>query len=711
VKWYQNVLSRWYTLGGFALGLFFIVAATEIEITSEHLPWNFASFLAVQRIEPLLRLAYITPVILGFMAGMLGNQKYLSSVISKGKKEWEAIFDSFSDLILVTNSEGRIIRCNYAVIDRLNTRFVNVVGKLVSEILTPNHQGGADEFSDDDKKGFLWFGRLYDVSTYPIQVDGVERQNLFILHDITQRVKMENNLALERNLLRTLIDNLPDRIYVKDIQGCKTISNMADWRASGGKRMEDVIGKTDFDSYPAELANKYWADDKTVLDSAMPIINREEPGLDVQGNPVWVMTTKAPLRDEEGHVIGLVGIGRDITNQKKQDEKLHQLSRAVEQSVSTIVITDLDGNIVYANPQFTATTGYDIDEALGKNPRILKSGYTSQQEYKRLWDSIKSGREWRGEFKNLKKNGEMYWEYATISPILNEAGKITHFLAVKEDITERKRIESDLVREKQFLETLSLNSPVSITVLDEEGNIVSSNSAFERMFGYVPSEIVGKNLDSLISTEETVQDAVAYTRQASAGTIHAFGKRRRKDGQLVNVELFGGPVPLAEKKNGILAIYHDITELENARKEAEESNHAKSEFLANMSHEIRTPMNGVIGMLELALDTQLTSEQRDFLETSLHSAEALLALLNDILDFSKIEAGRLELEKINFNLRNTVEDVAYTLATRAQSKGPEIACLIHPISPLTCAAILVACDKYWSTWLGMPSSLRIRARS
>ncbi|MGZ9225201.1 MAG: PAS domain S-box protein, partial [Anaerolineales bacterium] len=677
MAWYKNRTVRQFAVIGFLGGLLLLVLALWLEFNENHLPLAWQSFLYLHRTEPVIFMLDFAPIVFGIMGGLWGWQYSLSVTITRGKKEWETIVDSLADLIIMSDPQGRILRCNRAVVNRLNTTFLNVIGKPLSEVLGLREPNELEGFRNSEKI-FAWLDRLYEIKTFEIGSEGGEEQNLFILYDVTERKQVESNLSLERNLLRTLIDNLPDRIYVKDTQGRKTISNMADWRASGGKQMRDVIGKSDFDSYPAELANKFWADDKMVLDSGIRITNREEPGLDGEGNPVWVMTTKAPLHDNDGQVVGLVGIGRDITNQKKSEEKLRQLSLAVEQSSSIIIITELDGSIVYANPKFRETTGYTIDEALGKNPRILKSGHTSKEEYKRLWDTIRSGGEWHGEFYNRKKNGELYWESATISPILDEVGQITHFLAVKEDISERKRAELEILRQKQYFESLVQNSPVAVVVLDNNYLIMEVNPAFEELFGYTNREVVGSDLDALINSEQTILEARQYTKEVTGKLAHAIGKRKRKDGSLVDVEILGVPVLVGEERIAILALYHDVSVLVRAQREAEQASRTKSEFLANMSHEIRTPMNGVIGMLELALDTPLTSEQRDYLQTSLHSAEALLTLLNDILDFSKIEAGRLDLESINFSLRNAVEDVAYTLAQRAQDKGLEVACLIHP---------------------------------
>ena len=154
----------------------------------------------------------------------------------------------------------------------------------------------------------------------------------------------------------------------------------------------------------------------------------------------------SPIYNVEGSLVGASTITRDISFRKKAEDELRKLSRAVDQSPASIVITDTSGAIEYVNPKFVQITGYSIEEAIGKNPRILKSDKKMSEEYKQLWSTITSGSEWHGEFHNKKKNGELYWESAVMSPIREARGTITHFLAVKEDITQRKKAEAE--REK-----------------------------------------------------------------------------------------------------------------------------------------------------------------------------------------------------------------------------------------------------------------------
>ena len=373
----------------------------------------------------------------------------------------------------------------------------------------------------------------------------------------------------------------------------------------------------------------------------------------------------------EDRTAELQAVNKQLTHELEQLRQIETvISRGKREWETTfdavadlIFVTDFNGIIVRCNKAVTRVLKMSFQSLIG----------TSLAEVLRTDDKSEPPELHTGEVEIPRLGG--FYE------VLNEgmtAAGVPRFLYILHDISKRKQIEDDIVKQKIFFESLVVNNPAAIIVLDEKEQITSCNPAFENLFGYKQNEIRGVNLDSLITTETTHQEAAQYTQKAMSGNFHGVGKRRRKDGVLVDVEIFGVPVIVGEHKIGALAIYHDITELLVARQEAEEANRAKSEFLANMSHEIRTPMNGVIGMLELALDTTLTDEQREYLNTSLQSAEALLALINDILDFSKIEAKKLELEQINFNLRTTVEDAVSSLAHRAQDGGLELACLIHP---------------------------------
>ncbi|MEW5829562.1 MAG: response regulator [Chloroflexota bacterium] len=245
-----------------------------------------------------------------------------------------------------------------------------------------------------------------------------------------------------------------------------------------------------------------------------------------------------------------------------------------------------------------------------------------------------------------------------------------------------RKAAMEIKRQKQYFETLVGNSPVAIVTLDNAHNVLACNPAFEKLYGYREEELVGKLLDPFITTEESRVQAAQYTQDVQNGKlVHGLARRRCKNGDMVDVQVFGVPVIVDGVQVGILALYHDITKLLEAQHRAEAAAQAKAEFLANMSHEIRTPLNAVIGMTGLLLDTPLNKEQHEFVETIRTSGDTLLAVINDILDFSKIEAGKMVMEQQPFYLNACVESALDLLAPKAVEKGLELAYILHENTP------------------------------
>jgi PAS domain S-box-containing protein len=187
----------------------------------------------------------------------------------------------------------------------------------------------------------------------------------------------------------------------------------------------------------------------------------------------------APVLGDDGKYYGRIWVLRDITERRRSEEVVRRLSTAVEQSPMLVVITDLRGSIVYVNRKFVECTGYTVDEVIGKNPRILKSGHTSGEDYKQLWGAITRGNEWRGEFHNRRKNGELYWESALITPIRDEKGAISHFLAIKEDITDRRTLEAQLHR-AQKLEAIGQLAAGIAHEINTPMQFIGDNTRFAR---------------------------------------------------------------------------------------------------------------------------------------------------------------------------------------------------------------------------------------
>ncbi|MDI6700885.1 MAG: response regulator [bacterium] len=298
--------------------------------------------------------------------------------------------------------------------------------------------------------------------------------------DMFQKIAVENEerLDYENKVLKVLKENfqkknsefqklfevVPSAVFITDKNG-KIISINRRALEILGYKEDELVGKecTFFALEPCRsgcsLKNKN--DDTPILNKICKIVTSSK-------NIRIISKNAQILKDENGNYSGSIEVFDDITEKYNYEREIEKLMFSVNQSPASVVITDTDGNIEYVNKKFTEVTGYTFEEVKGKNPRILKSGEKSKEEYKELWDTIKSGKEWRGEFHNKRKDGTLYWEMALIAPIIDKDGKIINFVAVKEDITERKKVENELFEAKLKAEQATKAKSIFLANMNHE---------------------------------------------------------------------------------------------------------------------------------------------------------------------------------------------------------------------------------------------------
>lgn len=396
-------------------------------------------------------------------ARFINDLKLAESALKESEEKFRNLADS-SPAVIGIYQDDYWVYVNPSAETMSGFSLEELYRKKYWEIVTPEYQSlivksGQERLSGTGKPStyeFKIFNKNGDekwayLSGCSITYNGRPAGIISII-DITEKKKAENDILEERKLLRTLIDHLPDTIYVKDKYCRKVIANHADVVNIGCATEAEVIGKTDLELFNDEIGFRGYLDDLKVIQRGEAVLNRHEAFINAEGKKRWLLTSKIPIFDKDGNSSGLVGIGRDITEIKNAEEQILKLSKSIEQSPSAIIITNVDGDIEYVNPKFSEITGYTKEEAIGQNPRILSSGMNSAEVYKDMWDTIMSGEVWRGEFLNRKKNGELYWEWATITSIRNEDDVITNYIAIKEDISIRKEMEAELLVAKNKAE-------------------------------------------------------------------------------------------------------------------------------------------------------------------------------------------------------------------------------------------------------------------
>ena len=350
----------------------------------------------------------------------------------------------------------------------------------------------------------------------------------------------------------------------------------------------------------------------------------------------------------------------------------------VESAGDLIFRTDAEGRFSYINAAVADALGFAPDELLGRDFRDrVRSDY--QEQARQFYEDQRE----QGipntycEFPMVSCSGNDVW-FGQRVHLAVEDGKFAGFLAIAREITDRKLIEQALEREREQLRQIVAHAPVAMAMLDREGRHVAHSVRWLRFVAKHEPSVVGRTLRELWPEMPAKYDAVFARALAGAVVSEPEDALERPDGSRVWLRWTVHPWRDAQGSvAGVVLVVQSSDPLVRARQAALEASRLKSEFLANMSHEIRTPMNGVIGMTRLLLDTDLSSEQREYADVIDTSGRALLEVINDILDFSKIEAGRIDLEIVDFDLRRAVREVLDSFAEAAQARGLELLCLIR----------------------------------
>jgi PAS domain S-box-containing protein len=529
---------------------------------------------------------------------------------------------------------------------------------------------------DKDEMGDV--SRAFDHMLSDLKNSTVSIENLN--KEIANRKKIEQALSESREYLSTTLNSVGDGLIAVDINSKITFINpvaqgLTGWQSGEaiGRHIDEVfvIKKEGTEEKADNPVLRVLSDGKIAKLANHTILVSKDSFI------FAIDDSAAPIIDPETKkIIGVVLVFRDVTERNRIEKELRQLSLAVEQSPACVVITDIKGNIEYINPKFSQLTGYSSHEAIGQNPRILKSGEQPDSYYKELWDTVTSGKEWRGEFHNKKKNGQLYWERALISPMHDKEGVIKGFIGIKEDITFHKQAEESLLESQRRYEQLARQSRTFNWEVDINGLYTYVSPVAKDVIDYEPDELVGKkhfyDICPEAEREKIKQEGLAIMKRKEP-LFYWENQLVAKNGNVLWVSSNGLPLLNANGECiGFRGSDSDITERKLAQEQIQHAIQMQMEFTSTVSHELRTPLTAIKEGIAIVLDGSagdINDEQKDFLDTAKRNVDRLTRLINDVLDFQKLKSGKAQFNKEPGNVNETIVDVHKQMIPEAKKKG------------------------------------------
>ncbi len=514
---------------------------------------------------------------------VLARHRRIEEALKQSEERYRDLFENANDAICIIDSDLNYKDVNKKLVELLGYSREELLGMNILDVIPPEQIPRSKiEFDKLRKNGsyekFIGKVRTKDGRIIDVEINSsaiIDGNKIIgsrdIIRDITERKQAEEKLQQERDRAQKYLDiagvmivviNADQKVVLINKKGCEILEY----------EENEIVGRNWFDSFlPETIRDEIKAMCKrSVADGAGPAEYFENPVLTRSGKERIIAWHNTVLRDEEGRIIATLSSGEDITERKYAEEELLKFKLGIERSDEVIFITDKEGSITYTNPAFERIYGFSRDEALGKTPRILKSGVLPQEVYKQFWDTIIAKKVVSGEIINKTKDGRLLNTENTANPILNSDGDIIGFLAIQRDITEHKRSEDELKIKAQLLDKAN----DSIFVHDLDGNFIYLNETAYRSHGYSRDEMMNMNLYSIITPE--------YSRLANQRTLDLVEKGEAvfesahldKNRSIIPVEVHACIIESGGKKL-ILCVARDITERKQAERMLKEKARAE----------------------------------------------------------------------------------------------------------------------------------------
>ncbi|HET9840172.1 MAG TPA: PAS domain S-box protein [Candidatus Angelobacter sp.] len=620
------------------------------------------------------------------------------------------LLDSTAEAIYAIGLDGRCTMANAACARLLGYEHPEeLLGKNMHDLLHHSHPDGTpypvedcrifqafrsgERCHVDDESAWRKDGSsfLMEYWAHPVRKQGEVIGAVVTFLDITEKKAMER----EVRTLAAVVESSNEFIGAADLDGKVTFLNRAARTLVGLERDESVAGKNVLDFVTDEQR-------RTHADDVLRLVQRDGLWQGETEFKNWKTGASIPVLQSVFTVfdpqnqkpMAIATIGRDISARKHSEQELRESAERYqdlfENATDLIQSLDPDGRFLLVNQAWKDTLGYSEEEISSLSMcDVVRAD--QREQCMALHNRVMAGEDiGRVEVVFITKAGDQVILEGNVNCKIKD-GQAVSTRGIFRNITERKKAERALRDSEKKFHLLANNINQVFWIMNGDGQVLYVSPAFEQVFGR-SCESVYQNPRSWIESVHPEDRSLVeqqYQMQLDGEPADCEYRMYSSDGGLHWLRRKAFPVRDASGKLvRIVGLAADITErklaqhqLMRAKEAAEDANRAKSEFLANMSHEIRTPMNGIIGLTDLALETELSPEQRGYISSVKESADVLLRILNDILDFSKIEARQLVLENIQFGLRGSIDGLMKTLAARADEKGLELTSFIAPDVP------------------------------